>query len=205
MFIYQPYLLKRLFWSNLKFVTYISVWLAMLGLISHKIWGIENILNMEFVRVVIENLPQVQLNDINGLLLQTLFLTGIFIFFIISLNSFHLFVRDSYNYIKNSHILDDPKIRVNLIIDAINLNLEDVYFLEELRTDYFRLACRKKDSANKSLTVFEGSIISIQYYISKLVRELFDNNRKIILDYNKKCLELCNIRHFNLVKHKHFP
>lgn len=185
------YLLMRLACSNLKVMLYVLIWSCLIGPIVFKIFNSDSDVGINIVQYTINNTPA------NLLQYAGIFTLGVFI-----LNSLYLIYRDIQNYTLNRHQLDDPKIRSKLLIEAINASQTKQYYLEELRADYFRLAYRERSSQNSSRTVIDGNITVIKKQLFELLLKLSSQqgNRLSLCCYNKKCLDLCNIKHFNLVK-----
>ena len=180
--------------------------MVMFGLIGYKIWGIDIISGSEIGSILFYNHSNGSLANSGIFMSKVLLYTGIFLLTVILLNSIYLIGLDSYNYFRNRYKLDDPKIRVHLLIDTINSSLDACYFLQELRTGYFRLATRDKNRPGYNTTVLDGSITSIQNHLNRFFLESVkhENNGRLLYNYNSKCLELCDIKHINLVKRRLF-
>jgi hypothetical protein len=185
------YLVSRLIWSNLKVIFYVSIWLFLLSLVAFKVFNADELFSLNTREYISKNTLTYILQN-----------TGIFILAVISTNSLYLILLDIQNYVKYRHRLDDPKIRTNLLIEAINTSQRRFYFMEELRPGYFRLAYRIRSSSKGSHTVIDGSISVIKNYLTQFVFKISTRDIKAssLCAYNKKCLELCNIKYFNLVK-----
>lgn len=184
-------LLSRLIWSNVKVIFYVTAWLLLMGLIAFKIFDIEELLYLNADAVIIKYTVT-----------QTLLYIGIFVLTITGTNSLYLILLDIKNYITYKHRLDDPKVRTNLLIESINTNQQHFYYLKELRPGYFRLAYRIRKFSNNSHTVIDGTIIVIKKHLTHFISSSSNQALKVssLCTYNKKCLELCNIKYINLVK-----